>query len=116
MVLELANDIGRSGRRLGGVVSICAGLLSHPSATLDLETPVLYFTRADRRSSAGEKNLSLVKRTFKDVEVVRGDSKRGEDMPQGREEWEGIMRFWGRLLRRQDEGWKGEGEVYEVVR
>lgn len=116
MALELASDIGRSGRRLGGVVSICAGLLSHPSAKLDLETPLLYFTRADQRSSAGEKVFGMVKRTFKEVEVVRGDSKRGEDMPRGRGEWEGIMRFWGRLLMRPDEGWKGEGEVYEVVR
>jgi hypothetical protein len=53
---------------------------------------------------------------FKDVEVVNGDKgKGGEDMPRGRTEWEGIMKFWGNVLAK-DEAWKGDGEVYEVVK
>ncbi len=116
MVLELAYDLGKTGKRFGSVVSICAGLLSHPAKKMDLETPVLYFTRIDPRSSTGEKTVNSIKRAFKRVEVVRGEPGRGEDMPRGRNEWEGIMRFWGHVLLKPDEGWRGEGEVYEVVR
>jgi hypothetical protein len=36
-------------------------------------------------------------------------------MPGGREEWEGIMRFWGEVLGRE-EMWRGGGVVFEVVR
>lgn len=114
MALELAYDIGKT-RRLGSVVSVCAGLLSHPSKKMDLGTPVLYFTRADPRSAVAEKAVNGLKRVFMEVEVVRGRGTRGEDMPRGREEWEGIMRFWGKDLGRPDEGWKGEVEVFEVV-
>ncbi len=116
IALELACDLGKTKRRLGSVISVCAGLFSHPSTKMDLETPVLYFTRSDVRFWSGEKVVNSLKRAFKEVEVVRGDVGRGEDMPRGRGEWEGIMRFWARLLGRADKGWKGEGEVYEVVR
>lgn len=48
--------------------------------------------------------------------MINGEKgKGGEDMPRGRGEWEGIMRFWGNILSK-DESWKGDGEVYEVVR
>jgi len=117
MALELALVVGKDGversNRLGSVVSVCAGLLSHPSSPLDLETPALLFLR--QQGAAGRKVESTMKRAFKRVEVVRGEAGRGEDMPRGRAEWEGIMRFWGEVLHRGDEGWKGEGEVYEVV-
>ena len=116
MALELAYDLRRSKRRLGSVVSISAGLLSHPATKMELETPVLYFTRSDPRASADEKALSVVKRAFKEVEVVRGEVGGGVEMPRGRAEWEEIMRFWGKVLTRPSEGWKGDKEVYEIVR
>ena len=113
MALELGLHLGKS-MRLGSIISIYAGLLSFPTKSLALNTPVLYFTRSDPRSKAGEQVVSTLKRGFKDVDVIRGEG-RGEDMPRGRAEWEGIMRFWGMHLGRE-EGWKGEGDVYEVVR
>jgi len=116
MAIELAYEIGKTKRRLGSVVCICGGLLSYPSTKLDLETPVFNFTRADPLSSVGEKASHTIKRAFKDVEVVRGEVGRGEDMPRGRAEWQGVMRFWGKVLSKPDEGWRGGGEVYEVVR
>ena len=36
-------------------------------------------------------------------------------MPKNREEWKGIMRFWGEVLVKA-EGWRGGGEVFEVIR
>lgn len=55
-----------------------------------------------------------MKRGFKVVKVMSAKGG-GGDMPKGREEWEGLMKFWGEVLGR-DEGWKGDGEVFEVVR
>lgn len=101
-------------KRLGSVTSICAGLLSHPTTTLGLNTPILYFTRQDPKSAVAKKVKSILERAFREVEVAQGEGK-GEDMPRGRGEWEGVMRFWGMRLARE-EGWKGEGEVYEVVK
>jgi hypothetical protein len=94
-------------------VSVCAGLVSFPSSALELETPVALFTRQNAKSQIGQKTIKSLERAFKKVEVVQA-SGGGEEMPKGKQEWEGIMRFWGEVLKR-DEGWKGEGEVYEVV-
>jgi hypothetical protein len=69
----------------------------------------------DPKLAAGGKVVSGVKRGFKEVEVVYRKGQ-GEDMPRGRDEWIEIMRFWSKNLGRADEGWKGKGEVYEVVR
>ncbi|RSH82279.1 hypothetical protein EHS25_005989 [Saitozyma podzolica] len=109
------SDVKRPRRRLGSAVSICAGLLSFPSSDLGLETPVLYFTRQAPKSAVQSKSVNGIKRAFKEVAVLQGDPKAGEAMPRGREEWEGIMRFWGQVLGREDR-WKGDGEVFEVVR
>ncbi|KAK1927291.1 hypothetical protein DB88DRAFT_543735 [Papiliotrema laurentii] len=132
IALELALDIGKRpippaassggsthptslpGKRLGSVVSICAGLISFPSSSLDLETPVAMFTRVQAKSQVGQKMLSAVQRAFKHVEVVQAPGG-GEAMPRGKDEWQGIMKFWGQVLARE-ETWKGEGEVYEVVK
>jgi hypothetical protein len=40
-------------------------------------------------------------------------------MPEGREEWEGVMRFWSEVLVRpgmEETSSSMAGEVYEVVR
>ncbi|WVQ95130.1 hypothetical protein IAU59_002224 [Kwoniella sp. CBS 9459] len=138
MVLELALDVGKNGvtpnsgsseggdpkhNRFGSAVSICAGLLTHPTTDLNLNTPIGYFTRLSPKSSVHAKQLTPIKRAFRAVNVIQGESARsggdgggGEGMPRGREEWFGIMKFWGQVLARKDEGWKGQGEVYEVVR
>jgi pimeloyl-ACP methyl ester carboxylesterase len=119
MALELASHLSSKPlnadqRRFGSVISICAPILSLPG-TLS-QTPALTFTRISPSSAAHQRLANDLKKAFKDVEVVNGEKgKGGEDMPRGRNEWEGIMRFWGNVLAK-DEGWKGEGEVYEVVR
>ena len=130
MALELALDIGKSGiqsgsasaggplrKRFGSVISICAPLLSFPTTPLDLPTPVLYFTRQDPRAATSQKTVNSIKRVFKEVTVVQSKQERGvEDMPRSQQEWRGIIQFWGEMLKRGVEGWKGDGEVYEVVR
>lgn len=103
-------------KRLGSVTSICAGLLSHPTSAMGIHTPILYFTRQSPQSAVAKKAKSSLERAFKEVEVVQGQGDgRGEDMPRGRAEWEGVMRFWGKTLARE-ERWKGGGEVFEVVK
>ncbi|WVQ79737.1 hypothetical protein IAT38_001837 [Cryptococcus sp. DSM 104549] len=135
VALELGVDIGRTllkapgdgtetkaaeGKRLGSIVSICAPLLTHPSSSLNIATPVLYFTRQSPQSAVQQSAVSMLKRAYREVEVVQGGkgsgSGKGEDMPRGKDEWWGVMKFWGQVLGRADEGWKGSGEVYEVVR
>ncbi|OCF39108.1 hypothetical protein I317_07091 [Kwoniella heveanensis CBS 569] len=133
MVLELALDTGKNAitttatkeqgeethlnSRFGSAVSICAGLLTHPTTDLNLNTPICYFTRLSPKSSVYSKQLTPIKRAFREVAVIQGSAAgAGEGMPRGRDEWFGIMKFWAQVLARKDEGWKGQGEVYEVVR
>ena len=120
MCLELASHVSSKplstdrSSRFGSVISICAPLISSPTAIS--QTPALVFTRISPSAAAHQRLVSDLGKAFKDVEVVNGEKgKGGEDMPRGRNEWEGVMRFWGKLLAK-DEGWKGDGEVYEVVR
>ncbi|TXT15878.1 hypothetical protein VHUM_00381 [Vanrija humicola] len=129
MALELALSVGResvdvqlesgesvSGKRLGSVVSVCAGLESFPTGENKAATPALWFTRTDPRSVVEQRTEAALRKGFAHLEIVRGDAARGQDMPRSTAEWTGIMRFWGQVLARGDEGWKGDGEVYEVVR
>lgn len=122
MALQLASNIARTpmklsseeSKRLGSVISICGPLLS--TSPTQSNTPCLSFTRTSPQAAIHRRQVSELNETFKEVEVINGEKgKGGEDMPRGRTEWEGIMRFWGNLLAK-DEGWKGEGEVYEVVK
>ena len=122
MALQLASNIARTpmklsseeSKRLGSVISICGPLLS--TSPTQSNTPCLSFTRTSPQAAIHRRQVSELKETFKEVEVINGEKgKGGEDMPRGRTEWEGIMRFWGNLLAK-DVGWKGEGEVYEVVK
>lgn len=126
MALELAYSVGKEGisnadasgekrKRLGSVVSVCGPLVSFPTASLGINTPTAYFTRQAAQSAAAQKTRRGLERAFKDVEVIQGQSAGGEDMPKGREEWKGIMAFWGKVLEKDDK-WKGQGDVYEVVR
>jgi hypothetical protein len=119
MALELASNVFRTplgGGRLGSVISICGPLLPSTSVGSESQTPALLFIRISPQSAANSRLVNDLKSSFKEVEVINGEKgKSGEDMPRGRAEWEGIMRFWGNLLSK-DEGWKGDGEVYEVVR
>jgi hypothetical protein len=121
MALELASNIGAKpldeAQRLGSVTSICGPLLySSSSGSSTSQTPALVFTRLSPQSAARNRLANDLKNRFKEVEVINGEKgKGGEDMPRGRGEWEGIMRFWGHILSK-DESWKGDGEIYEVVR
>jgi hypothetical protein len=129
MALELAYDIGKNGldvpsgpsgsmvkrKRFASVTTVCATLLSFPTSNVLLPTPVCYFTRQDLRASKPAREMNLVRRAFKDVSVVEMPKPNSQNMPEGFSEWKGIMQFWSTVLVRADEGWKGEGEVYEVV-
>ncbi|KAI0640881.1 hypothetical protein C8Q79DRAFT_1037718 [Trametes meyenii] len=93
---------------LGSVISVSGPLLSYPTLKIPCPTPLLVFHRphpaesALRPSAVGE-----LKKGFGVVEEVK---IRGEGMPQSKEEWEPIMRFWSeRLGRRQMDG------LYEVM-
>jgi len=117
MALQVALNIHTSpiyqAQRLGSVISICGPLISSLGQS---QTPALFFTRVAPQSAVHNRLVADMKRGFKEVEVINGEKgKSGEDMPRGRVEWEGIMRFWGNILSK-DESWKGKGEVYEVVR
>lgn len=119
--LEVALDIGKnpldtsSGKRkrIGSVVSVCGSLISFPTSDLGIETPVACFTRTDARGQVGQKELASVKRGFKKVVVLQAKGG-GQIMPRGKDEWQGIMRFWSEVLIRE-ESWKAGGDVYEVV-
>jgi hypothetical protein len=116
-----AAQAGSSARRLGSAVSICGPLLSTPSASTDplcIQTPVAYFHRPRTTVS-----LSGPRKTFATIQPLEGkrDLRRlneaGEDegMLTGQEEWMSVMKFWSQVLGKAQEGWKGGGEVYEVV-
>jgi hypothetical protein len=126
MALELASNISvkplGESQRFGSVISVCGPLLpstlkSTSSSSLSKsQTPALTFTRLSTQSAAHTRLANDLKSRFKEVEVINGEKgKGGEDMPRGRGEWEGIMGFWGNILSK-DESWKGDGEVFEVVR
>lgn len=118
-------------KRLGSVVSVAGELYSTPSVgagDLGAETPVFYFHRPKSSTltstSASASPPLWLKRTFTapkthtgrhDAKAASQDEK-GRDirMPQGRDEWEVIMRFWSEVLVRP--GMEMGGEVYEVVR
>ncbi|KAG7566891.1 hypothetical protein FFLO_01392 [Filobasidium floriforme] len=119
--------------RLGSVISISGDLYSTPSVgakDLGGETPVLYFHRPRPSSnSAPSDSPSWLKRTFAHPQTISAkfspvaaqQDEKGRDirMPEGREEWEGVMRFWSEVLVRpgmEETSSSMAGEVYEVVR
>jgi hypothetical protein len=121
--------------RLGSAVSISGDLYSTPSVgakDIGGETPVLYFHRPRPSSnSAPPPPPSWLKRTFAHPQTISAkfspvaaqQDEKGRDirMPEGREEWEGVMRFWSEVLVRpgmEETSGSGSmaGEIYEVVR
>lgn len=113
LMLPLRAD---GAKRFGSVISVCGQLLSTATPRDRSQTPTLLFTRLLPASAAYQRQATRLKEVFAHVEVISGEKgKKGEDMPRGRAEWEGIMRFWGTILTK-DDSWKGEGEVYEVVK
>lgn len=132
---EKEDNDGDSKRinRLGSVVSISGDLYSTPSVgakDIGGETPVLYFHRPRPSSnSAPPPPPSWLKRTFAHPQTISAkfspvaaqQDEKGRDirMPEGREEWEGVMRFWSEVLVRpgmEETSGSMAGEVYEVVR
>ncbi|KAH8082369.1 hypothetical protein HD553DRAFT_72146 [Filobasidium floriforme] len=132
--------------RLGSVISISGDLYSTPpvgAKDLGGETPVLYFHRprvkpssSSPSSNSSNSNADLpspspswLKRTFAHPQTITAkfspvaaqQDEKGRDirMPEGREEWEGVMRFWSEVLVRpgmEETSSSMAGEVYEVVR
>lgn len=109
LALNLASSAIDGAARLGSVVTICGPLEGKTSPSGKSNTPVMYFTRTT--NSAAE---TAVKNAFASVEITH-QAARGEDMPRSMDEWRAIMKFWGQVLKR-DDAWKGQGEVYEVVK
>ncbi|KAJ9117491.1 hypothetical protein QFC22_004341 [Naganishia vaughanmartiniae] len=142
-VLELARYIGLNGlgegdqtnssqstrinaKRLGSATSICGPLLSGLSVnqTLNISTPVLYFSRIATKTTESKTQKSFLQRTFnpETITVIAGRSMGKGDarMLQGADEWGPVMKFWSGVLRRGDEQeWMRQaskgGDVYEVV-
>lgn len=118
MALELARSVAEGAvagySRLGSVVSVCGKWEREPSG--QLETPILWFSRSRSESAVGKKEEALLRKVVEsdNYEIVRampGDS----EMIKGMEEWGHVFRWWGKVMAKPDEGWKGDGEVYEVV-
>lgn len=130
------------GGRLGSAVSICGPLLdvhspsssssssstSSSSAKVKAPTPVAFFTRTSPSSAAGKKQAQDVQNAFMDVQILRPPSSATpasasasaskDGMLRGKDEWIGVMRFWGANLARDEAGamrnMGGAGEIYEV--
>jgi pimeloyl-ACP methyl ester carboxylesterase len=113
-------------KRLGSATSICGPLLSGLSVnqTLNISTPVFYFSRIATTTTESKTQKSFLQRTFKPETTTfiagrstgRGDVR----MLQGADEWAPVMKFWSGVLRRGDEQeWMKQaskgGDVYEVV-
>ncbi|WWC71392.1 uncharacterized protein I206_105347 [Kwoniella pini CBS 10737] len=114
--------------RFGSIISICGSLLSFQSEEQNqnnkLKTPLCFFTRYNSNSKIYKKQIMNLKRVFQEIIEIHATSRNQnqeegiEKMPENKEEWWEIMKFWGQILNRKsdDQGWKGSGEVYEVIR
>jgi hypothetical protein len=128
---------GKSGKRLGSIVSISGEIYSTPpvgSGKTDFATPVLFFHRprptSTTSSSSSTSHPNLLARIFLDPKTIPAPfsprsaslNDQGKDirMPSTETEWRGLMKFWSEVLvrpgMRVPAGTSEAGEVYEVVR
>lgn len=117
VALELALSVKASpvdgASRLGSVASICGKFEREPSVAAS-QTPLFWFTRSPERSARTKADEEVVKKAFADTTIARGDGSGRLDM-LGKNDFPAMFQFWGKVMAR-DDAWKGDGEVYEVVR
>lgn len=102
--------MGLKGGDLGSIITISGPLLSYPTLSALIPTPLLIAHNVPPSESALPVGaLAAFRKAFKNVVEVQKDRKE-PGMPSSREGWEPIMRFWSEHLgRRQSSG------LYEVM-
>ncbi|EPQ27079.1 uncharacterized protein PFL1_05363 [Pseudozyma flocculosa PF-1] len=102
---------------IGSVVSVCAGLVSHPTIDPLPTTPVLYLHRMPSPPTSTIASLRKATRALNIEKLMpvaqRGGEMATEAMPTGQKEWDPIIHFWARLLRNRIK-WEVEGDLYTV--
>jgi predicted esterase len=84
---------------LGSVISISGPLLSYPTVKNKCPTPLFVFHRSPPAESALSSNaITSFKKGFGHLKEVE---RAGEGMPNSREDWEPIMKFWSENLSRK---------------
>ncbi|KAH8929060.1 hypothetical protein BT69DRAFT_1315902 [Atractiella rhizophila] len=104
-----------SKQRIASFVSIESPLLSLPSSSSSKnETPVLLVGKKSREKGWERWWHRAFEKIGKEY-LEEDGSDLGEKMPRGRKEWEPIMRFWAKHLRRaEEERWKDDASVIEI--
>jgi hypothetical protein len=109
----------RSSAPLGSITSVCGPLVSHPTFSPALSTPLCYVVRIPRalRASAphARAELAAVHRAFAhvtEVHLAPSAASTGTDMVRGTE-WKDVMLFWARFWRKRS-AWERQGELYTV--
>lgn len=102
--------------KLGSIVSISGELLSHPTATITIATPVLqiYRSRTSIPKDTASRWASFRKAFGSAFSLQRLNvTEQGaeEAMLRGeKREWDGVMQFWSKFLRSRS-AWEREGKV-----
>ncbi|CAO1629739.1 unnamed protein product [Jaminaea pallidilutea] len=108
---------GPASDRLGSVVSVCGELLSLPTFSPPLATPLLHYHRHPPTSSQSKSTLASLQRGFANVQEVRQGAVSPQagpvGMPQSKSEWDPIVVFWSKVVRNRSH-WETSGEVYSV--
>lgn len=104
----------------GSAVSVCGPLLSLPTFSPPLDTPVCLVTRfpaaAVQSSTQARSVLAAVHKAFKNVTHVNFPPKGpmlSEDMVRGAE-WPKVLEFWSRFLKNRS-AWELQGDLYTVT-
>jgi len=77
------------------VVSIEGPLLSFPTLKPLCATPAVYFHRSQH---VNDPAVAAFQRGFSDLKAVKASASARGGMPKSKEEWSGVIQFWGRVL------------------
>jgi len=98
---QLAKHSDYFSSPLGSVVTIGGPMLSYPTVKHLCPTPLLMFHRSPSAESVLSTNdITGFKKGFSNLKEVKRVGV-GEGMPNSREEWESIMKFWSEILSRK---------------
>ncbi len=75
------------------VISVGGPLLSFPTLKPLCSTPAVYFHRSQRTNDPA---VAAFQKGFSDLKVVEAIADGG--MPKSKEEWSGVIQFWGQVL------------------
>lgn len=117
--LALETLVSRRPASLGSVVSVCGPLLSFPTFTPPLDTPVCVVTRFAppvlASSSQAKSQMAAYRKAFAHLTPLNFPPTRApveERMIQGAE-WRDIHTFWAKFWRNRTE-WELKGDLYTV--